>query len=165
MESSFKSLLTPRKLARAAVIAALYAALTLMLAPISYGAVQLRFSEALTLLPMLMAEAVPGVTIGCLLANILGGSMLPDIVFGTLATLLAAIATRRLRHCFPAAAGMPVLANGLIVGTVVHFCYSPEMPLLLCMLSVAAGEAVACYLAGYVLIRALRAVPAEILKD
>ena len=78
-----------KKLTLAAMIAAVYTVLTLVLAPISYGAVQVRLSEALTLLPVLFPEAIPGVAVGCLLANILGGSMLPDIVFGTLATLCA----------------------------------------------------------------------------
>ena len=154
-----------KKLARGAVIAALYAALTIALAPISYGAVQVRISEAMTLLPILMPEAVAGVTLGCFLANLLGGSMLPDIVFGTLATFLAALATRRLRQRLIPAALMPVLFNGLIVGPVVHFCYAPEMPLLLCMLSVAAGEAVACLVLGPLLIRALRRIPDKYLRN
>ena len=77
-----------RALARGAVIAALYAALTLLLAPLSYGEVQIRFSEALTLLPILLPEAVPALFVGCLLSNILGGCMIFDIVFGSLATLL-----------------------------------------------------------------------------
>ncbi len=155
---------TTRYIVRAAVIAAIYAALTLALQPISYGAVQLRFSEALTLLPILLAEAVPGVTVGCLLANILGGSMLPDVIFGTLATLLAALATRRLRKRFWLAAAMPVLFNGLIVGAVVHYCYAPEMALPLCMLSVAAGEAVACFVVGPLLIGVLKKLPAGVLQ-
>ncbi len=150
-----------RSLVRGAVIAALYAALTLLLAPISYGALQVRVSEALTLLPILLPEAVPGVAVGCLLANILGGSMLPDIVFGTLATLLAALCTRALRHRFWPAAAMPVLFNGLIVGPVVHFCYTPELALPLCMLSVAAGEAVACLVVGPLFLRAMRRLPSK----
>ena len=85
----FKKLLTTRSLCVSAVIAALYAALTLLLAPISYGPIQLRLSEALTLLPILLPEAVPALAIGCLLANILGGATIFDIIFGTLATLLA----------------------------------------------------------------------------
>ena len=157
------SALRTRRLVRGAVIAALYAALTLLLQPISYGAVQVRLSEAMTLLPVLMPEAVAGVTLGCLLANILGGSMLPDVVFGTLATFLAALATRRLRGSFALAALMPVVANGLIVGAVVHYCYAPEMALPLCMLSVALGEAVACYLVGFVLLRAVRRLPERFL--
>lgn len=160
-----KNLVRPgsRALARGAIIAALYACLTLLLAPISYGEVQLRISEALTLLPVLMPESIPGLAVGCLLANVLGGCTLLDIVFGTLATLLAAVFTRRLRANFALAAAMPVLFNGVIVGAVVHYAYSPAIPLPLCMLSVAAGEAVACYAGGAVLLRALRRVPQSLL--
>lgn len=157
--------LSTRRLVCGAVIAAIYAVLTLVLQPISYGAIQIRFSEALTLLPILMAEAVPGVTLGCLLANILGGSMLPDIVFGTLATLLAAVCTRRLRSRFWLAAAMPVIANGLIVGAVVHYCYAPEMALPLCMLTVAIGEAVACFIVGPLLIGVLKKLPDGVITD
>lgn len=155
---------TTRRLVRGAVIAALYATLTLALAPISYGALQIRFSEAMTLLPILLPEAVTGVTVGCLLANLLGGSMLPDIIFGTLATFLAALLTRRLREKLIPAAMMPVLFNGLIVGAVVHYCYAPEMALPLCMLSVAAGEAVACLIVGPIFIRALQKLPEKYLN-
>ena len=128
-----------RTLVRAALIAALYTVLTLLLQPLSYGEVQIRFSEALTLLPILLPEAVPALAVGCLLANILGGCTIFDIVFGTLATLLAALCTRRLRNRFWLAALMPVLFNGVIVGAVVHYCYAPVFPLPLSMLSVAAG--------------------------
>ena len=152
-----------KTLTRGAIIAALYAVLTLLLQPLSYGEVQIRFSEALTLLPILMPEAVPALAVGCLLANVLGGCMLVDIVFGTLATLLAAICTRRLRERFWLAALMPVLFNGVIVGAVVHYCYAPMIALPLCMLSVAAGEAVACLVVGPVLLRVLRRVPAALL--
>ena len=152
-----------RALARGAVIAAAYAALTLLLAPISYGEMQVRVSEGLTLLPVLMPEAIPALAVGCLLANILGGCTIFDIVFGTLATLLAAICTRRLRHNTWLAAAMPVLFNGVIVGAVVHFCYAPAIPLALCMLSVAAGEAVACFAVGSVMMQAIKRVPRELL--
>ena len=81
-----------KSLARGAMIAALYAAITLLLAPISYGEVQIRISESLTLLPVLLPEAVPALAVGCLIANVLGGCTIFDIVFGTLATLLAAAA-------------------------------------------------------------------------
>lgn len=152
-----------RTLARGALIAAVYAALTLALAPISYGQMQVRVSEALTLLPVLMPEAVPALAVGCLLANLLGGCSIFDILFGTLATLLAAVCTRRLRGHFALAAAMPVLFNGVIVGAVVHCCYSPAIPLPLCMLSVAAGEAIACFVAGTLLLRVLRRVPKALL--
>ncbi len=152
-----------RTLVRAAIIAALYTVLTLLLQPLSYGEVQIRFSEALTILPVLLPEAVPALAVGCLLANILGGCTIFDIVFGTLATLLAALCTRKLRDRFWLAALMPVLFNGVIVGAVVHYCYAPIFPLPLSMLSVAAGEAVACLVVGPVLLRVLRRVPAGLL--
>ncbi len=148
-----------RALARAAVVAAAYAALTLLFLPISFREVQVRVSEALTLLPVLMPEAVPALFVGCLLSNLLGGGALPDIVFGSLATLGAAVCTRYFKKRFALAAAMPVLFNGVIVGAVVHFCYSPAVPLPLCMLSVAAGEAVSCYVLGPLLLRALRKLP------
>ena len=150
-------------LSRAALIAALYAALTLLLAPISYGEIQLRISEALTLLPILLPEAVPALAVGCLLANILGGAPVYDIVFGTLATLLAAIATRLLRARPRLAAAMPVLFNGVIVGAVVHYAYAPVIPLALCMLSVSAGEAAVCFLLGPLLLSVLRKLPSRLL--
>ena len=153
-----------RSLARGAVIAALYTALTLLLMPISYGELQVRLSEALTLLPILLPEAVPALAVGCLLSNILGGCTIFDIVFGTLATLLAAICTRRLRGRFWLAAAMPVLFNGVIVGAVVHYCYSPAFPLPLCMLTVATGEAIACMLVGPLLVRAMRRLPQRLFE-
>ena len=153
-----------RRLARGAVIAALYTALTLLLAPISYGQLQVRLSEAMTLLPILLPEAVPALAVGCLLSNILGGCTIFDIVFGTLATLLAALSTRRLRGKFWLAAAMPVLFNGVIVGAVVHYCYSPAFPLPLCMITVAVGEAIACMIVGPLLIRAMRRIPQHVFE-
>ena len=152
-------------LARGAIIAALYATITLLLAPISYGEVQIRIAEALTLLPVLLPEAVPALAIGCLLSNILGGATIFDIVFGTLATLLAAVCTRLLRKNLPLAALMPVLFNGVIVGAVVHYGYAPVLPLPLCMLSDAAGEAVSCLALGPMLLRAVRRIPARLLHS
>lgn len=152
-------------LTRAAIIAALYAALTILLSPMSFGLIQVRLSEALTLLPVILPEAVPALAVGCLIANLLGGAMALDIVFGALATLLAAICTRRLReHLLPAML-MPVLFNGVIVGAVVHAVYSPGVPLPLCMLSVAAGEAVSCCVLGPLMLKALRRIPQKMLHS
>ena len=152
-------------LTRGAIIAAHYAALTLLLAPISYGEVQVRISESLTLLPILLPEGGPALAVGCLLSNILGGATIFDIVFGTLATLLAALCTRLLRKNVFAASAMPVLFNGVIVGAVVHYCYAPVIPLPLCMLSVAAGEAVSCMLLGPVVLRAVQRIPSKMLHS
>ncbi|MBE5799942.1 MAG: QueT transporter family protein [Clostridiales bacterium] len=152
-------------LTRGAIIAALYAVITLLLAPISYGEVQIRLSESLTLLPVLLPEAVPALAVGCLLSNILGGAMIFDVIFGTLATLLAAVCTRLLRRNQLAASFMPVLYNGVIVGTVVHTCYAPMIALPLCMLFVAAGEAVSCMLLGPIVLRAARRIPSKMLHS
>ena len=151
----FKKLLSTRSLCVSAVIAALYAALTLLLAPISYGNLQCRVSEAMTLLPMLMPAAIPGLVVGCLLANILGGATILDIVFGSLATLIAAIGTYLLRKKPVVAALCPILANGIIVGAVLSYVWS--LPLLLTMAEVAIGE-VGAVIIGFVMLAALKKV-------
>ena len=151
----FKKLLTTRSLCVSAVIAALYAALTLLLAPISYGNLQCRVSEAMTLLPMVMPAAIPGLFVGCLLANLLGGCTVWDIVFGSLATLIAALGTYALRKKPVLAALCPVLSNGLIVGAVLSFVWG--LPLLLTMAEVAIGE-VGAVIIGFVLLAALKKV-------
>ena len=158
----FKRLLNTRSLCIGAVIAALYAALTLLLAPISYGAIQCRVSEALTLLPVLLPEAIPGLTVGCLIANLIGSATPWDVIFGTLATLLAALASYALRKRTVTklqlpllSALMPVLSNGIIVGLVLSLTLN--LPLLLTMLEVAVGEAIACAL-GLLLLKALKGV-------
>ena len=155
---------TPRNIALAAVVGAAYCALTLLVAPIAFGVVQFRVSEALCILPAFFPMSAWGLWIGCALANVFGGYGVMDIVFGSLATLLAAVCTRRLRDKFWLAALMPVLFNGVIVGAVVHFCYSTAIALPLCMLSVAAGEAVACLVVGPLLISVLRRMPASVLN-
>ena len=133
----FKRMLTTRSLTLSAMIAALYAVLTLVLAPISYGNLQCRVSEAMTLLPMILPQSIPGLFVGCLIANIYTGSVL-DIIFGSLATLLAAIGTYALRKKPLLAAACPVVANGVIVGLVLSVSYG--LPLLLTMIEVAVGE-------------------------
>ena len=155
-----------RSLTRAAMVAAVYAALTLALAPISFGAVQFRAAEAMTILPIFMAEAVPGLAIGCLLANILGGATIFDIVFGAMATLLAAMTTRYFRSRPVIALAAPVVFNTLIVGPVVYFCYvmadglfSPAALAFTC-LSVGIGEFVVVYALGGVLYRCSRRISA-----
>lgn len=136
------------------IIAALYAALTLALAPISFGAMQFRVAEALTLLPMVSIASVPGLFLGCLLGNLLGGAPWQDILFGSLATLLAAITTRILRKYWWLAALMPVLFNGLIVGATLSVVLN--LPFWLTVGTVALGEAAVCYMLGVPLINLLK---------
>lgn len=143
-----------RSLAYGAMIAALYAATTVLLAPISYGEMQLRVAEALTILPLLTPAAIPGLTVGCLLANLWGSASALDMVFGPIATLAAALGSRALRKRPALAALCPVASNGLIVGAVLARTLS--LPLWLCMGTVALGEAIVCLGLGLPLYCALR---------
>ncbi len=148
----FKKLLTTRSLCLSAVIAALYAALTLLLAPISYGPIQLRLSEAMALLPILLPQAIPGLFVGCLIANLYTG-MLTDIVFGSLATLLAAIGAYALRKKPLLAAACPVVVNGVIVG--LTLALSANLPVALTMGQIALGE-LAAVLVGCIILGAFK---------
>ncbi len=142
------------RLAIGAVIAAVYTVLCLVLQPISYGPVQFRISEALCALPLLLPEAVPGLFIGCVLANLLGGGHILDIVFGSLATLIAAYGTYKLRSIPLLGLLPPVIANGIIVSIVLHF--TVNAPLWLTILSISLSEAVVVYALGYPLYLLLR---------
>lgn len=151
-----KKLFTTRSITLSAAIAGLYAALTLLLAPISYGDWQCRVSEALTMLPLLMPQAIPGLFVGCILANLLGPSAgITDIVFGSLATLIAAIGTWYFRKNKWLAAACPVVANGVIVGLVLSLSFN--LPFFLTAIQVAAGELLAVII-GLVLVKALEKV-------
>ena len=137
-----------KQLVRAAVIAAVYAAITIFTQPIAYGPVQFRVSEVLTVLPFILPESVWGLTLGCLIANIYGGSVI-DMIFGTLATLLAALATTKIKRFFLVPVPT-VLFNGVIVGAVVTLI-STEFTLvnyLTIAASIALSETIICYAGG-----------------
>jgi len=142
--------LSPRALATSGIIAALYVALTLLFAPISYGQIQLRISEALTLLPVISRASIPGLFVGCFISNIFGGSLI-DAVFGSLASLLAAILTRRFRQNLWLAALMPVVVNAVVISLVLW--YTSALSPLISFLTVGAGQAVVCYLLGVPLVK------------
>jgi uncharacterized membrane protein len=145
-----------RQIARGAVIAALYAAVTVALEPCSFGPTQLRASEALTVLPVFFPEAPLGLFVGCALANFVGGYGVPDIVFGSLATFAAALCTRRLAR-FPLLAPLPpVVLNGVVVGYVLHA--ATGIPWLAVALEVGVGELASCYGLGLPLMFALKRV-------
>lgn len=140
-----------RRLAQGAIIAALYVVLTLVFAPISFGAIQIRIAEALTILPLFTPAAIPGLFVGCLLANIIGGAIIWDVIFGSLATLIGAAvgyALRRNRWLVPVPA---VIANGIIVPLVLRYGYEMDIPLPLLVLYVIAGEVIGCYILGELL--------------
>ena len=146
---------------RSAVIAALYAALTLALYPISFGAVQFRVSEALTLLPIVMPEAIPGLFVGCLVSNLIGSATPWDIIFGSLATLIAAILTYATRCNKILAAFWPVLCNTVIVGLVLALTL--DLPVFLTMGEVGLGELAVVYTVGMAMLAALKRVPKKLL--
>ncbi len=147
---------TTTMLAQAAVIAAIYVALTLAFAPISFGAIQFRISEALCILPYFTFAGVPGVAIGCFLGNVLGGAALPDIIFGTLATLIGAIGSYQLRKvnkwlvCVP-----PIVANAVIIPFVLRYAYGTMDMIPYLVLTVGFGEVLAVGVLGNVLLTAL----------
>lgn len=140
-------------LVRGAIIAALYASLTIALQPFSYGPVQFRVSEALTILPLYFVEAIPGLAIGCLLANIFGGFGIYDIVFGTLATLAAAILTRKLKKIYLGIIP-PIVINAFVVPII--FLISGDTAYWLNVATVGAGQAGAIAIIGIPLYYALR---------
>lgn len=131
-----------RVLTRTSGIAILYVALTLIFAPISYGPIQVRISEALTVLPFVFPEAVLGLFIGCLISNIFSFLGILDIFFGSLDTLLAAYLTRKMPH-FVLAPLPPVVVNALVVGWILYFTI--QVPFLWSMLYVGLGQLLACY--------------------
>ena len=150
-----------KSLTRAAIIAAAYCALSLVSSALSlaYGPVQLRFSEALCVLPFLMPEAVWGLFVGCLLTNVLSPYGLLDLIFGSAATLLAA-PTRVLHRAESSAAVPPILCNAVLVGALLSwevggtaesfgtlFVYNAA--------TVGAGEAAVCLVLGLPLLRIL----------
>lgn len=144
-------------LSQAAMIAAVYVVLTYVFAPFSFGEIQIRIAEALTILPLFTPAAVPGLFIGCLIGNILGGAILPDIIFGSLATLIGASGTYLLRNNLPVLAPLPpILANTVIVPLVLHFGYGVALPIPFMMLTVGIGELLSCGILGIILYAALR---------
>lgn len=146
-------------LTTAAIIAALYAALTLALSFISYGPVQFRVAEILTVLPFFTPAAIPGLFIGCIIANIFSPVTLIDIFVGSAATLLAAFLTSKMPNKWLAPLP-PVICNAFIVGVELSVVY--KMPLLITILSVGFGEAVVCFAGGYLFMFALDKVKGKL---
>lgn len=159
-----KSRFSPQQLALAGIIAGIYAGLTLVLPIPQYHGVQLRVAEAMTLLPFLFPAAIPGLAIGCFLANLLGSPFVLDWIFGTLATLLAALCTRRMPNKWLAALP-PVICNAIIVGAEIAYftvldggAFWPAYALN--ALTVGLGELIACYALGIPLVNWLKSNPA-----
>ena len=143
-------------LTQAAMIAAIYVVLTFVANAFGHAnyAVQVRFSEALTILPIFTPAGIPGLFIGCLISNILTGCAIPDIIFGSLATLIGAFGTRALKSNRFLAVLPPIAANAIIVPLILKYAYGLE-PLWFSFLTVTAGEIISCGVLGLLLAFAL----------
>ena len=145
-------------LTQGAMIAALYVVLTFIanLAGLASGVIQVRLSEALTILPVFTAAAVPGLAVGCVLANLLTGCAIWDVVFGSLATLIGAVGTRLLRGQSPVLAVLPPILSNIIVPLVLQRVYGVEDAYWYLAMTVGAGEIISCGVLGLLLYRSLK---------
>lgn len=146
-----------RFITQAAVIAALYIVLTFIANALGLAnqAVQVRISEALTILPVFTPAAIPGLFAGCLLSNVLTGRALLDVLFGSLATLIGAVGTYVLKKHKYAAPLPPILANTIIIPFVLKYVYELKDAIPFFMLTVGAGEIISCGILGVILLKAI----------
>ena len=143
--------------AQAALIAAIYVVLTYFVSAfnLASGAIQVRISETLTILPAFTPAAIPGLAIGCFLSNLLTGCLPMDVLFGSLATLLGAVGSYLLRKHKWLVPLPPVVANTVIVPFVLAYVYGAEGSVPFFMLTVGIGEVISCYVLGSILMNAL----------
>ena len=139
-------------LTKAALIAALYVVLTYLASALGLasGSIQVRFSEALTILPIFTPAAIPGLFVGCLLSNLLTGAALPDIIFGSIATLIGAYGTYAIRKHKYLSPIPPIVANTVIVPLILLYAYGIR-PLWLSFITVGIGEVISCGVLGILL--------------
>ena len=149
------------KLVNGGMIAALYVVLTVLAAQfnLASGAIQVRFSEALTILPVFTVAAVPGLTIGCVLANLLTGCAAWDVVFGSVATLIGAVGTRLLKSKPLLAWIPPVLSNMAIIPIILIKVYAVPDAWWFLVLTIGAGEVLSCGVLGLLLWRSMKSIP------
>ena len=151
---------------QAAVIAALYVVLVVIFNYISFGPIQFRVAEALTILPYFTPAAIPGLFIGCILANVIGGAVVWDIIFGSIATFIGAVFTYLLRNKSKFLAPLPpVLANTIIVPWVLKYAYGAEEMVWFMAVTVGIGEILACYVLGMILLFALNKVRRQVFGE
>ena len=143
---------------QAAVIAALYVVLTYVFSAFASGVIQVRVSEALTILPAFTPAAIPGLVIGCLLSNTLTGCVLLDIIFGSVATLIGALGSYALRRHTWLVPIPPIVSNMVIVPFVLRYAYGATDAFPFMIATVGAGEIISCYLLGMILYGALKKV-------
>lgn len=140
---------------QAAIIAAIYVVLIFAFAPISFSGIQVRIAEILTILPFFTPAAIPGVTIGCFLGNMLMGADVLDIIFGTLATLIGVVVSYLLRKYKFFVPIPPIISNTIIVPWVIRFAYGDATPIPFLMLTVGIGEIISCGVLGMILLFSL----------
>ncbi len=149
---------TPRYIALASIIAAMYVALTGLsaLLGLDKGVIQFRISEALTVLPFICAPAVPGVAVGCFLASLIFGAIPVDFVFGALTTLAAAFLTMIIGKKLPKAGWLacfpPIVLNSIVIPFILKYAYHFDGTVLFFMLTVFVGEAVCAGIVGTLLL-------------
>lgn len=146
-------------LTQAAIIAALYVGLTHLsnLFGLASGLIQVRLSEILTILPIAIPAAIPGLFIGCILANLSTGALIMDILFGSLATLLAAILTRKLgKRSLYFGPIPPIVFNAVIVGLILKYVYRIQGALAFFMLTVGLGELISAGILGIIFYKLLQ---------
>jgi len=150
---------------RAAMIAAVYVVLSTIFAPLGTKAIQVRFAEALTILPIFSSAAIPGLFVGCMIGNALSGAILPDVIFGSLATLIGAIGTRKLGKVHPVLGTVPpILANTITVPLILRYGYGDPLPIPYMMLTVGIGEILSCGVLGMILYSTLKPRANKIFK-
>lgn len=142
-------------LVKAGIIAAIYVVLVIIFSFSSFGPIQFRVAEALTILPFFTSAAIPGLFIGCLIANILGGAVIWDIIFGSLATLIAAYLSFKLRKQALLVPIPPIVVNSVVIGIILKLAYGVPEGLIFLMGSVFLGQVVAIYGLGMILLKAL----------
>lgn len=141
-----------------AVIAALYVSLTLISNAfgLASGVIQVRLSEALTILPIFTPAAIPGLFLGCILANIITGSVVLDVIFGSIATLIGAVFTYYLRRFRILPLIPPILSNTIIIPFILAYVYKFEDSIGYFMITVGMGEIISCGILGFLLGEALK---------
>jgi uncharacterized membrane protein len=151
---------------QAAIIAAIYTVLVVVFNYVSFGPIQFRIAEALTVLPYFTPAAIPGVTLGCFLSAILTpGVHILDMIFGSLATLVAAFLTYKLRRYKLLAPVPPIVVNALVIPWVLKAAYGEAQSIPVLMLSIGASEVITAGIIGIVLLFALEKVKNFIFRD
>ena len=162
-------------LTEGAAIAAIYVVLCQIFAPISFRDVQVRIAEGLTILPFFTSAAIPGLFVGCVLGNLLGGAIPIDIIFGSLATLIGALGTwaigRWIRRKHPQSHRTkfllpvpPIIANALIIPFILYYGYGITVPIPIQIATVGAGEILSCGVIGMIILFALEKAGMRIFK-